>query len=381
MLSHQKELFDLPDDIIYLNGAYMGAQLKNVEAAGIIGLKRKSHPYLIKERDFFEGKEILKQRFARLLHCADPESVAIIPSVSYGIANALENIPFERGDEIVVLEEQFPSNYYAWKRLEELKGVKVIIIQAPPVRAGRGKLWNEMVYSAISNRTRALAVPQVHWADGTLFDLKALRKRTDEVDAYLIVDGTQSIGAMPFSIPEIRPDALICGGYKWLLGPYSLGMAYYGPRFYDGIPIEDNWMNHHGAENFSELVRYDYAFKPAASRYEVGESSNFILVPMLSESIRQVISWTPSAIQEYCGNITQQAIEELSSLGYFIEEPQYRGAHLFGIYLPDPGRLDDFKQRILAQNIYVSYRGNAIRVSPHLYNTKKDMEKLVSCFR
>ena len=380
MLANQKHLFNISDDVIYLNGAYMSPQLQKVEEVGIHNLKRKSNPAHITERDFFKDRELLKQRFAQLIGAQDFESIAIIPSVSYGVASALKNIPFEKGDEIVVLEEQFPSNYYAWKQLEKEKGVVVITITAPEIGPNRANRWNEKILEAISPRTKAVAIPNIHWADGTLFDLKAVRQRTNEVDAFLVIDGTQSIGAMPFSISEIKPDALICGGYKWLLGPYSLGVAYYGERFYDGTPIENNWITHVGSDNFSQLVHYNETFKPKANRYDVGESSNFILTPMLVASIEQLLEWKPEAIQEYCKSISQNAAVMLREKGCFIEDDSLRAHHLFGIYLPNELSIETIKSRLSEKNIFVSYRGNAIRVSPNVYNSAEEMELLVSCF-
>jgi len=379
-LNNQKHLFSIDENSTYLNGAYMSPQLRSVEAIGIKNLQKKSKPYLISEGDFFSEKVILKKRFSQLIKADDPETIAIIPSVSYGIAIAVNNIPFEAGDEIIVLEEQFPSNYYAWKQLEAEKKVSINTIKAPSIKIGRGKIWNEQILEAISHKTKCITLPHTHWADGTKFDLKAIRKRADEVGAYLIVDGTQSVGAMPFSAAEIKPDALICGGYKWLLGPYSLGVAYFGDRFHDGSPIENNWMNHEGSEDFSNLVRYNHRFKAKATRYDVGESSNFVLTPMLSEAIRQLLEWTPDAIQQYCESITEDAIKKLQGVGCFIEAKEHRGNHLFGIYLPEQKDIQKIKERLVAKNIYVSYRGKAIRVSPNVYNTERDLEKLVNCF-
>ncbi|MFC7357776.1 aminotransferase class V-fold PLP-dependent enzyme [Jejudonia soesokkakensis] len=376
----QKHLFSLPEEITYLNCATMSAQLKSVEKIGIENLLKKSTPYVIEGKHFFEERAILKQRFAQLIDCTDDESVSIIPSVSYGIANAVKNIPFEKGDEIIVLDEQFPSNFYAWKHLETTEGVSLKTVAAPPVASGRGSLWNEKLLNTINSKTKVVSIPQVHWADGTLFNLKAIREKTNEVGAYLIIDGTQSVGAMEFSIQKIQPDALICAGYKWLMGGYGLGMAYYGARFYDGTPIENNWMNHEGSEDFTHLAKYNENFKPKSARYDMGESSNFILTPMLSEGIRQLNEWSPKAIQEYCKIISQAPIQQLKKLGYFIEEESFRANHLFGIYLSEEKKLQSIKDRLQAEKIFVSYRGNAIRVSPNVYNTEADLMKLVECF-
>lgn len=378
-MQNQKHLFNLDQNITYLNGAYMSPQLKSVEAIGLSSLKKKSKPYLISEDDFFTEKVTLKKRFAQLIETPDYETIAIIPSVSYGIAIAVTNIPFEKGDEIIVLEEQFPSNYYAWKALETEKGVVIRTISAPEIIQGRGAAWNEKILEVINPKTKCVAIPHCHWADGTLFNLKTIRKRSAEVGAYLVIDATQSVGALPFSVAEIQPDALVCGGYKWLMGPYSLGIAYYGERFHQGEPLENNWMNHMGSENFSNLVKYNHELKPKATRYDVGESSNFILTPMLSEAIRQLNEWNPKNIQQYCKTITENAVEKLREAGYFIEEDSFRSHHLFGMYLPEGKKINSLKIKLSEKNIFVSYRGKAIRISPNVYNSEADLKKLVDC--
>ena len=379
MLTNQKHLFSLSEECTYLNCATLSPQLKSVEQVGIEHLTRKSQPQHIESGHFFRDRIVLKERFANLVDAEDPHSIAIIPSVSYGIATVIKNISFEKADEIVLLEEQFPSNFYAWKALEKSHGVKLRIIAAPPIGNGRGKLWNEQLHNAINPKTRVVAIPHVHWADGTLFDLKAIRARTEAVGVYMIIDGTQSVGALPFSVKDFRPDALICAGYKWLMGAYGLGIAYFSERFYNGSPLENNWINHEGSEDFTTLVHYNESFKPKASRFDMGESSNFIHVPMLSEGIRQILEWQPKAIQEYCESITAPYLDKLISKGYFIEEGSFRGRHMFGVYLQDDTRRDQIKQRLQAANIHVSYRGKAIRVSPHVYNLEKDIQQFVDC--
>ncbi|MEZ4722552.1 MAG: aminotransferase class V-fold PLP-dependent enzyme [Flavobacteriales bacterium] len=99
------------------------------------------------------------------------------------------------------------------------------------------------------------------------------------------MDGTQSVGAMHMDVMRYNIDALVCAGYKWLLGPYSIGMAYIGETFNDGIPLEETWMNRTNAQDFSHLTDYDPVYQPGAARYSIGESSQFILLPMLLEGV------------------------------------------------------------------------------------------------
>ncbi len=380
MISCQKEKFSLPEDVSYLNGAYMSPQLKSVEQVGIEALRRKNKPYTITTEDFFENRRSLKARFAQLIDLDSPEQLAIIPSASYGLANAARNISIKPGEEILMVAEQFPSHVYSWKRLADTHNGILRTVYPPDSFDNRGEKWNASILDQISDKTAVVALPHVHWADGTLYDLKSIRKKSREHGALLIIDGTQSVGALPFSIKDLEPDVLVCAGYKWLLGPYSLGLAYYSTAFNKGIPIEENWINRRNSEDFKGLTEYQEAFQPGAERYTVGESSNFNHVPMLLNAIEQLLEWTPEAIQAYCADISADAIQKLRALDYFIEEDRYRANHLFGIYLRQEHDLQAIKKRMDEQKVYVSYRGDAIRVSAHLYNTASDFRKLTHCF-
>lgn len=377
MLKCKQSKFSLPPNVSYLNGSYMSPMLKSVEKVGIKGLREKRNPTLMSPERFFTDSEILRQEFATLINAKDPRSIAIIASVSYGIATVAKNVRLESGDQIVVAAEQFPSNYYSWAKLAEENRAEVKAIAAPDTLINRGKIWNERILEAINSKTKLVALGNVHWADGTKFNLIEIRRRTKEVGALLIIDGTQSVGALPFDVQEIQPDALICAGYKWLLGPYSTAVAYLGEAFNNGKPLEENWINRLNSEDFSGLVQYQDKYQPGALRYDVGEHSNFILVPMLIKAISQLNKWKPANIQEYCTYLTTDPIQKLREKGFWIEDEDHRASHIFGIRLPQSIDIDKVKAALLKNKVYVSYRGSAIRVSPNVYNDEADLKKLV----
>ena len=380
MLENQRAHFNLPEDTTYLNCAYMSPMMKSVAELGVRAIYQKEDPTTIKADDFFKNTKNLRAAFAQLIEADNPDRCAIIPSVSYGMATVANNLKAGKGDNIVVADEQFPSNMYAWQALQRDKGVTVKLV-APPEGEHRGKRWNERLLEAIDENTKLVSTGHVHWADGTKFDLKAIRKRTREVGAIMAIDGTQSIGALPFSVKEFEPDAVICAGYKWLLGPYSTAVAYYGEYFAEGQPIENNWMNRLYSEDFANLVNYQEAYQPGSIRYEVGESANFILTPMLTKAIEQINAWGPQYIQDYCQQLTAPYLEELAALGFKIESPEYRGHHLIGIRLPENLSIDAVKAHLRAHQVSVSFRGNSIRIAPNVYNVAKDMDRLMEGFK
>ena len=356
----------------------MAPTARKVEEAGIAGIRQRRNPAGVEHVDFFEGSNQLRTLFGQLIH-APSDSVAIIPSASYGLAAIAANLPVEQGDRIVVLDEQFPSNVYVWRRTAADAGASLETV-GPGERPGdRATRWNERILEAIDARTAIVAMPHIHWIDGTIFDLEAISRRTHEVGAALVVDGTQSVGALPFDAGRIRPDAVICAGYKWLLGPYSLGLGYYSERWHNGRPLEENWICRERSEEFGNIIAYRDEYHPGAIRFDMGERSNFVLVPMLAAALEMVLNLTPAAIQEYCRNLTRPLADCAEELGFRLEYPAGRAHHLFGLRTGNASDVDANRLRdILGRHgVSVSVRGSAIRISPHVYNDERDIQALI----
>lgn len=377
-LACQKDQFFLPANLHYLNCAYMSPQSRRVAAAGEAGLARQRVPTGITAGSFFDESDQLRERFARLIGAPDPQRIAILAAVSYGIATVARNTALARGQSIVVLGGQFPSNYYSWSRRCRETGAELRVVPAPGDGPARGARWNQALLEAIDRSTAAVAIPNAHWSDGTLFDLRAIRARTREVGAALVIDGTQTVGALPFDVNEIDPDALICAGYKTLYGPYGIALGYFGSRYDDGVPLEESWAPRVDSDDFARLVDYREDYRPKAVRYDVGERGDPILVPMAIAALDQVLEWTPSAIRAYCDELTRGPIARARALGFRVEDEGYRCAHLFGLRPPAGLAVDTIAAALAAHRVTVSLRGDAIRVSPQVYNDAGDLEALIA---
>jgi selenocysteine lyase/cysteine desulfurase len=380
MLTCQKHLFSLPQGLHYLNCAYMSPVLKHVEEAGIEGIRRKRDPSAVTPADFFGDAHRVRELFARLINAADPHRIAIIPSVSYGIATVAKNTRIRRRHNIVVAHQQFPSNVYAWRRLAAETGSTLRTVE-PPDSATRGEEWTARLIASIDRSTRVVALGPVHWTDGTRFDLDQIATRAREVGAAIIIDGTQAIGATPFDVQRLEPDAVVCAGYKWLLGPYSIGLAYLGERYDRGIPLEETWISRPGSDDFGGLVRYRDKYRRGASRYDMGESSNFILLPMLLAALEQILAWGVDEIEAYCRSLTTDFRDEARRLGYGIEDDAWQAPHLFGLRVPPGVGRVDLQAMMVLRGLSVSVRGDAVRVSPHVYNDAADMAALLEVLR
>ena len=368
-MGSKRDLFEIPEDIVYLNCAYMSPQLRPAREVGEKAISRKSRPWEITPDDFFEDAEEIRALFARLVG-GDAHGVAIIPSVSYGISVAAANVPVREGEKIVILEDQFPSNVYAWGGLAEQSGARLVTLPRP-----EDLDWTRALLEEIDTDTAVVAVPNCHWTDGSLVDLASVGESVREAGAALVVDAIQSLGAHPFDVSEVRPDFLVAASYKWLFGPYGVGYMYVGEEYREGKPIEHNWINRRGSEDFSGLVDYQDAFQPGARRYDVGERSNFALLPMAAEALRQLIDWGVENVSETIGTLTDLVEERAVALGIVTIPKERRARHMIGLML-GPDAPDDLATRLTTHNVYVSVRGPSVRVSPHLYNTESDVYRL-----
>jgi selenocysteine lyase/cysteine desulfurase len=387
-LTCQREAFSLPPDLHYLNCAYMSPLPRVVEEAGVMGMARKRNPSGLSPRDFFEESQEVRRLFAGLVNVPDPNAVAIIPSVSYGVGAVARNTGLEKGQNVVLLEEQFPGNVYAWLRLAKEAGAEVRMVgpgggssSAGETEEGRGRRWNRRILEAIDGDTGLVALAPVHWTDGTRFDLEAIGARAREVGAPLVIDGTQAVGALPFDVQALEPDALIVACYKWLLGPYSIGVAYFGARYREGIPLEETWIAREGSEDFRGLVDYQEDYQPGAVRFDVGERSNFILNPMVVAALGLLKEWKPERIQAYAADLTRELLEEAEGLGYSVEEEAYRVGHIFGIRTPEGVKMEELSAALRKENVSASLRGSALRVSPNVYNDSEDVEALLRALK
>ena len=364
----QRHLFDLPNDVAYLNCAYMAPLMHSVVEAGLGGVRRKARPWEIAPPDFFSDPAHARGLFARIVN-ARAEDVAIVPAASYGMAIAARNLPLRPGQTIVLLADQFPSNLYPWRAAAARAGAEIVTVDAPD-----GDL-NAAVLAAIDERTAIAALPHCRWTDGALLDLEGIGERVRAAGGALALDLTQSAGALPIDMAKVRPAYAASACYKWLMGPYTLGFLYVHPDHQDGEPIEYGWSPRAGSEDFARLVDYRDEYAPGARRYDMGEMSNFHLMPMAVAALEQILAWGVDDIAATLTARTAAIAERARAIGLGSQPAERRAGHFLGLQFPQgvpPGLLD----ALAREKVYVSVRGTSVRVTPHLYNTDADVERL-----
>jgi len=376
MIKSQRDKFDIPADIAYLNCAYMGPLSHKVAAAGARGIAGKSQPWTTGPKDFFTDSERARALFAQTIG-ATADDIAIVPSASYGIAVATQNLTLGPGRTVIGLEDQFPSNVYGWIEMARADGGAVELIKrADALGAGGHMDWTAAVLNAIDDKTAIVALPHCHWTDGSRLDLAAIGARARQHGAALVLDITQSGGVMAIDVARIDPDFVVCASYKWLLGPYTLGFLYAAPRHHAGRPIEYNWITRKASEDFANLVKTRDEYHPGARRFDMGERSAFQLMPMAVAALEQCLEWGVDEIEQTLAARTRDIAARAGALGFASAPEACRAGHFLGLDLggADPAAL---LAACTAAKVFVSIRGSSMRVTPHLYNTDTDVDRFI----
>jgi selenocysteine lyase/cysteine desulfurase len=363
-------LFDVSNDFAYFNCAAIGplphAAVRAIEA----GAARHARPWQISTVDWVDDVEERRALFAALAGC-DADSIALVPSASYGLATAARNLDAGPGQRVLVLAEDFPSSVYTWRAFARRTGCEILTVERAPDRS-----WTEAILDALDYRVAVVSVPTVHWTDGALVDLEAVGAAARAVGAALVVDASQSFGAMPMDLGMIRPDFMVAVGYKWLLGPYGLSYLFVGEAHLEGTPLEENWLQRAGSEDFARLVDYVDEYRLGARRFDVGERSAFELTKAASASLAMIRDWTIPRVSTRLGWVTERIEVAARDRGLATTSGPIRCPHILGVALP-AAATGSAAAIFKSANVQVGYRGRAVRIAPHMYTNRADCLRLI----
>jgi selenocysteine lyase/cysteine desulfurase len=370
VLGPQREAFAVPPEIAYFNTATLSPQLHRVREAGEAALERRGRPWTIASDDWFSGAERLRTLFGELIG-GDAEGVALVPATSYGFAVAARNLALRRGERVLVLAEEYPSGIYTLRAAARASGAEIVTVHRVP-----GQTWADAILDVLDEHVGVVSAPNVHWTDGAWVDLETVSRRAREVGARLVVDGSQSIGAVPLDVATLRPDFVMSVGYKWLLGPMGVSYLYVAEEHRGGEPLEQNWIAREGSEDFARLVDYRDEYQPGARRFDVGQRTNFELLPMAIAALEQLHSWQVVRVAEALSRVTGTIAARATDLDLDPLPAGQRGPHVLGVRLPESIR-SDVVPRLAAMDCFAALRGETLRIAPHLHVTDADVDRLM----
>jgi selenocysteine lyase/cysteine desulfurase len=372
VLDSQRRLFDVPDEIAYFNCAYNSPQLNESRVRLLSGVGAKSRPWERTPSSFFQDAETVRLLSSRALG-GDADGWAVIPAASYGLSTAARAIEpqLRPGDRILVMAEEFPSNVLPWRRTAQETGAILVTVPTPD-RGG----WTQAFLDRIDPDVKVVALSACHWTNGAYVDLTSIGNACRDVGGILVVDATQSLGAMPLSIRDVRPDFLVAAGYKWLLCPYGFSLLYVSERWRHARPLEETWLARDNAEDFAALVQYSATYTAGARRFDVGEKCTPTILPGAIAALEQIDAWSVASIAESLAQTNGRIAEHLECLGFGLPDRSERCPHMIGARLP-AGYAGNLVAELRARGIFISQRGNAVRFAPHLHVTTHDVDRLI----
>ena len=374
MLPSQRASFDIPRDICYLNAAsYSPLPIRTLEA-GRAAVGRKGRPWTVEASFLNTQYERARTAAARLVQ-ADPSDVALIPSISYGVATAAKLFTPGRGTRVIVLENDHSSPVLEWRARAEAQGFSVETIKQPD-----NADWTSAVLESIERSgappVSLASISSVHWSDGGLIDVDKVGAALKQRDAAFLIDATQSAGVLAMDVGHLDPDFVIFPTYKWLVGPYGRAFLYVAKRHQKGIPLEQTAGARRNVRAENAVYFTDLEYVPDARRFDMGERDFFISLEMASIGMEMMADWGADAIKQRLAMLTERIATGVRDLGIRVPEPHLRAPHILSLAFE--GKMPaGLVEGLASDGVYVAPRLGRMRVSPHVYNDEADADRFV----
>jgi cysteine desulfurase / selenocysteine lyase len=367
----------------YLNLAGMApmpkVSLKAVQSA----LEAKKFPHLRDDTAaFFELPNRLRTNLAKLIG-AKPDEIALTTGASTGAAAVAYALKWRPGDEVLTGKTEFPLQYTIWKPMEEREGISVRIAEPSGKGPGGKFLTADDVIAALTPRTRVVSISHVRFDDGSMLDVPRLAEACHQQGALLLLDVSQSCGAVPMDVARLGADFLVCAGYKWLLGAFGTGFFWVKKELFSSLrPAPFYWMAVAGSDNFAKLDFSNPKPEESAKRWDTPEWAshfNFNLAA-LDAGVEFVLRATPETVLAHNHALIDSLLSRLPVDRCVAASPLDR-AHRgpYGCFVArTPEKTADLYAKLRTENVFVSLRESKIRISPYLFNTIQDIDRLIS---
>ena len=375
MLASQRDRFDIPRDICYLNAASYSPLPRRTQEAARAAVGRKAQPWLVPGRFANEIHERTRAAAARLIN-ADAGDVALISSVGYGVATAAKLLSIARGTRVLVLENDHTSPVLEWQVRAEAQGFAVETVRQP-----EDGDWTSAVLAAIERPGAAplalASISSVHWSDGGLIDLEKVAAALKRAGAMFLIDATHHVGVLTLDVKRLDPDFVIFPTYKWVLGPYGRAFMYVAKRHQDGIPLEQTAPGRRNVNAENNVYFTDVSYLPDARRFDMGERDHFISMEMAAIGMEMMAEWGSAAIVGRLSMLTERIADGLQNTSVRVAESRFRAPHILSLGFPK-GMPVGLIEGLAGEGIYVAPRLGRMRISPHVYNDEADVDRFVT---
>ncbi len=375
MLSCQRDLFEVPRDICFLNAASWSPLPRRTLEAGRAAVGRKGTPWTLDHDFAVKQYERTRVAAARLIH-ADADDVALISSVGYGVATAAKLLSIPRGSRVLVLENDHSSPVLEWQTRAGAQGFVVETIRQPVDGD-----WTSAVLAVIERKDApqvALAsISSVHWSDGGLIDLERVNSALKRQGAAFLIDATHQVGVLPLDVRRLDPDFVIFPTYKWLIGPYGRAFIYVAKHHQNGIPLEQTSYGRRDVRAESDVYFKDASYVATARRFDMGERDHFISMEMAAIGMEMMAEWGEAAVVQRLTMLTARIADGIHGNGVRIADPRFRAPHILSLGF-EGAMPAGLTEGLAAEGVYVASRLGRMRISPHVYNDEVDVERFVA---
>jgi selenocysteine lyase/cysteine desulfurase len=363
------------DNATYLNLAGQSPVPKAAIRAIQSAVEWKKSPHTLPDSAYFDTPNRVRASIARLI-AAKPNEIALTSGASTGMLAVAFGLAWKPGDEVLTAVSEFPLQYTTWKPMEEREGLKLKII-SPRDRF----LSADDFIAALTPRTRLVSVSMVRFDNAVMLDAARLAAACHAHGALLLLDVSQCCGAIPIDVNQLGVDFMVSAGYKWLLGPFGTGFFWAKSEHIANMrPAPFYWMAAEGAENFAALNFADPKPAQAARRWDAAETANYYNLAAMDAGIELVLKIGPQNIAAHNHKLIEFLFSRLPQDRFVVSSPldrKYRGP--YGCFeARTPEKTKEFYDKLRKENVITSLRENKIRVSPYVYNTERDIDRLIS---
>ncbi|MEQ1922178.1 MAG: aminotransferase class V-fold PLP-dependent enzyme [Pyrinomonadaceae bacterium] len=321
-------------------------------------------------QDWVDTKERCRNLVAEMLHVRS-DHVAFVRNTSDGVASIANGLKWKAGDNIVSFAQEFPANFYAWRRIRDAYGVELRLC-----REIDGRVDIDEMLLMIDHNTKVVAISAVQYASGFRADLERIGRAARDVDALFVVDIIQGFGAMPLDLPAQFVDAACGASHKWLCAPEGCGMIYLSDRARERIePTLVGWIS---MENPWDFADREQPFKPTALAWESGTGSAALFCG-LEQSLSLLHSTGIENIVRHLAALSDQLCNSLTGKDYEIVSSRLPGEASQIVCIKHRGGLtsNQIASHLESEKVIVSPRGDRVRIAPHFYNNSEDIDRLV----
>jgi cysteine desulfurase/selenocysteine lyase len=362
--------FPWTESTVYLNHASVGPLPERTRMALDAFNRKRAAPFQLPDRDLMLTMAESRRLVAQLIG-AFPEEIALAINTGFGLSLAARALPLRSGDIVLASDREFPANVYPWMLL---KDIGVTLELAPTTAEG----WPDEEYlleRLQDPRVRVLAVSLVQFSNGYTVDLARLSAATRAAGTYLVVDAIQGVGQVPIDLRHTPVDLLACGAQKWLLSPWGSGFVYVRRDLVRELrPAITGWMAFEGTDDFTRLTQYNDTLRGDARRFEL------ITLPYqdfagMNASLGLLLGLGITHIEKHLQLLHAPVLAWAERTGARIVSPQ--GERRSGILCVAPRDVGAAFRALKAAQVVCSMREGAIRLSPHAYNSREEMERVV----